>query len=365
MVHPRHRAEVGNDADEAGAAGAQLGRALAHLRVLDGADLSAGKDFITVVQDLVGPTFDDPAEFDFEDPAKFTVSGLTPNPTVDLRFRVVEHPSFVNSCVGNDDCVNNLPGNPVGQGTVWATQPWTLEYQVASAGIFTYDELEHQQCYPFDWLCSAEVSVGRDPYPPGFAEFDVFLNIGDPPENQYVWELLMEVAQVQFHDNGEVVIPEGQGNVSFTLQDIPVGITGAEAAEAVRPYLQAQSADIAGYLLGDYKKNNGPVDFYYRRAENGQPYLYFVAAEDLADPSTYAWSKPGFFDSAYLEEGSRVSASDISGVADVAHQKWAPAPGVSTLFVQDDGGEVYRLTVVAPESGDPTTISLSIERRVD
>lgn len=336
-----------------------------NLKVLDGADLSLSKEFVTVVQDLVGPTYDDPAEFDFEDPTKFSVTGLNPNPTVDLRFRVLEHPTFVNSCVGNDACVMNLPGNPVGTGTVWGVNPWTLEYQVASAGLATYDDRVHQQCYPADWLCTAEVKVGQSPFPPGYTEFDVFLNLGDPPENQYVWELLMEVAQVQFHDNGEVVIPEGQGEVSFTLQDIPVGITGAEAAEAIRPYLAEQASDIAGFLLGDYKKNNGDVDFYYRRAENGQPYLYFVAPDDLKEGATYGWAKPGFFGSAYLDEASKISSVSQPGVADTAHEKLAPPPGVSTAYVQDDTGQVYRLTIVAPESGDPSTITISIERRVD
>jgi hypothetical protein len=170
---------------------------------------------------------------------------------------------------------------------------------------------------------------------------------------------------VQFHDNGLVSIPEGQGDVAFDLQDIPVGITGAEAAEKVRPYLAEQSGEIADYLLGDYKKNNGDVDFYYRRAENGTPYLYFVAQDDLDVDKPYGWAKPGFFDSAYLEDSSRVSSTEIPGIADVSHEKWAPPPGVSTLFVEDDEGQVYRLTVVAPESGDPSIITLGIERRVD
>jgi hypothetical protein len=336
-----------------------------NLKVLDGADLGVSKDFITVVQDLVGPTFDDPAEFDFEDPEKFSVTGLAPDPVVDLRFNVVEHPTFVGSCVGDDNCVNNLPGNPVGTGSVWNTNPWTLEYQVATAGILTYDQLVHQQCYPAEWLCTAEVKVGQDPFPAGYTEFDVFLNLGNPPENQYMWELINEVAQVQFHDNGYVQIPEGQGDIAFTLQDIAVGITGEEAAEAVRPYLAEQSGEIAGYLLGDYKKNNGDVDFYYRRADNGTPYLYFVAPDDLDVDKPYGWQKPGFFGSAYLDEDSRLSSTQVDGVADTTHEKWAPPPGVSTAFVQDDEGIVYRLTFVVPESGDPTEIVVGIERRVD
>lgn len=336
-----------------------------NLRVLDGADLSTGKDFVTIINDLVGPTFDDPAEFDFTDPERFSVTGLSPNPSVDLRFNVYEHPQFIQSCIGNDACVNNLPGNPVNPNGVWDIDPWLLEPQVSTAGISKYGDLEHQQCYPNDFICTAEVLVGQSPFPAGYAEFKVWFDIGNPPENQYVWELLMEVAQVQFHNNGYVEIPEGEGNVSFTLQDIPVGITGAEASEAVRPYLQEQSSEIANYLLGDYKKNNGPVDFYFRRAEDGNPYLYFVAQEDLQEGKAYGWSKPGFFSSASMDAASKVSSISIAGVADTSHEKWAPEPGNTRLYVQDDSGQAYRLTVTRPEASDGSVITVAIERRVD
>lgn len=334
-----------------------------NLKVLDGADLSVSKDFVTVVQDLVGPTFDDPAEFDFENPDKFSVVGLNPSPTIDLRFSIYEHDTFVQSCVGDADCVDNLPGNPVGTASVWNVNPWLLESTIAAAGMQTYGGLLHQQCYPSDFLCTAEVKVGQDPFPMGFAEFLVFLSLGNPPENQYIWELLMEVAQVQFHDNGIVQIAEGEGDISFMLEDIPVGITGDEAAEAVRPYLAEQSSEIADYILGDYKKNNGDVDFYYRRSDDGTPYLYFVTPDDLEAGKPYNWAKPGFFSSAYLGEDSRLSATSVAGIADTDHEKWAPSAGESTAFVQDDEGSVYRLTFDTPENG--TTIALSIEKRVD
>ena len=47
--------------------------------------------------------------------------------------------------------------------------------------------------------------------------------------------------------------------------------------------LQDQAGKISDKLLGDYKKNNGAVDFYYRRGSDGHPYLFFVTADDLAD----------------------------------------------------------------------------------
>jgi hypothetical protein len=335
-----------------------------NLRVLDGADLSFGKEFISVISDVTGPTFDDEAEFDFNDPAKFTVSGLNPNPTVDLRFSLNEHPGFVDSCVADSNCVNNLPGSPWGAGSVWAVNPWTMEQTVALAGLEVYGNRVHQQCYPASWLCTAEVRIGQSPFPPGWSEFSTLLNLGSPPGNQYTWELLMEVAQVQLHDSGFQVFPEGSANPKFTVEDIPVGITGAEAADAVRPYLQDQASAIADYLLGDFKKNNGDVDFYYRRASDGVPYLFFIHPDDLEAADPYGWAKPGFFSNAYLEESSRISALDVPGVADSTHHKFSPPSGVSTIFVEDDLGDVYRVTMTVPE-GDPDEITVAISKRLN
>src|SRR5690606_34776705 len=85
--------------------------AQSNLRLLDGIDLSHGKDYMSTVVDNTGPTYDDPLEFDFEDPAKFQIVGVADNPTVDMRFAVREHDTFINSCAGSDACKQNLPEN--------------------------------------------------------------------------------------------------------------------------------------------------------------------------------------------------------------------------------------------------------------
>jgi hypothetical protein len=338
-----------------------------NLRVLDGIDLSAGtgggKEFISVIVDTVGPSFTDEAEFDFTDPAKFSLTGLNPSPALDLRFAIYEHDGFVDSCTSDvsEACVNNAPNLPVGNGLVWTLDPWEFEYIVAWAGRQKYGALQSI----VNKLFTDVVRVGQDGDPSGWAVFNVPLGFlfGEPPA-QFVWEMINEVAQHDLHHldpDGPESFPEGQANVEFTLEDIPCGITGAEAADAVRPFLQAQASDIAGYLLGNYKENSGPVDFYYRRTDDGGTYLFWVTHADLLDGVPYGWETPGFYADADLSE--KLSATSISGVGDTAHEKLRIEPGETTVYATDDEGGVYKIHIVAPD--DTSEITAYVSKRTD
>lgn len=330
-----------------------------NLKVLDGVDLSGGKDFISVIVDVSGPSFTDEAEFDFNDPQKFSLTGLTPNPTLDLRFAIYEHSTFVPACTEavSPACINNKPGLPIGNNLVWTLDPWDLEYIVAYAGTLKYATLASVVTKLFVDL----VEVGQNGNPPGWAEFNVPLGFffNEPPA-QFVWEMINEVAQYDLHHLENMTFPEGTANVEFTLFDIPVGITGEEAATAVRPFLQAQASDIAGYLLGNYKENSGPVDFYYRRADDGVPYLFWVTPEDLLDGLPYGWDKPGFYADPGLSE--KLSSADV-GVGDSSHEKLRVESGETVVYAQDDEGDTYRIRVVAPD-GDPAELLVYIAKQV-
>jgi hypothetical protein len=330
-----------------------------NLRVLDGVDLSSGKDFISVIVDNTGPSFEDEAEFDFNDPEKFSLTGLTANPSLDLRFAIYEHPSFIPACTEDvtPACINNSPNLPIGDGLVWTLDPWDLEYIVAYAGTIKYETLTSVVTKLFINL----VEVGQNGNPPGWAEFNVPLGfLFNEPPAQYVWEMINEVAQYDLHHLENTTFPEGTADVEFTLSDIPCGITGAEAANAVRPFLQAQASEIAGYLLGNYKENSGPVDFYYRRADDGVPYLFWVIPEDLLDGLPYGWENPGFYADPGLTE--KLSSTDV-GVGDSAHEKLAIEAGETTVYAADDEGDTYRIRIFAPE-GDLTEITVYIAKQV-
>jgi hypothetical protein len=334
--------------------------AQSNLRVLDGIDMSVGKDYMTVIDDRTGPTFDDEAEIDFETEDGLSVEGIADESFVDLRFQIFEHGSYVPACYGDGACPQNAPGNPVGAGTVWNHDTWLLEYLVAYGGTLKYADLEHQQCYGGCWV--TEVNIGQDGFPLGWAEFVVLFDIGSPPEDQYVWELINEVAQVQLHETPYGSIAEGDANVEFTVLDVDVGLSGEETIEAVRPYLQDQASEIAGYLLGNYKDNNGPVDIYYRRASDEEPYLFFVAQEDLIEGAEYGWSTPGLFNDPELTD--LASSTSIPGVDDQLHHKLPMVMGEHTYYAADDEGGLYRLRIVVP-AGDPDEVTVFLAHSVD
>ena len=324
-----------------------------NLRLVDGIDGDGGKGFLTIVEDRTGPTYDDELEFDFTDPERFSLDGITPELEVDMRFAIRESDGFVDSCLGSP-CTSNLPESPFGPGSVWSLDPWTLEYNVALAAYDAYKDRTFSESY---LLGTASVEIGQNGNPPGWTEYSVPLGIGNPPEDQYVWETILEVAQVALHRTPFTTFSEGDANIAFTVQNIPIGLSGAEAAEAVRPFLQEQASLLSDFILGDYREDNDRVDLYWRRADDGQAYLYFSEAQDLASTADYAVELPGFFAAPTLAPGSKLSERAIAGVSDTAHEKWAPPEGESTIYFADDLGTVFRLRIV--RSGDTLQVFLA------
>lgn len=322
-----------------------------NLLVADGVDADggaegAGKGFATVVLDETGPTFNDALEFDFADPERFRVEGLVEDLAIDMRFSLGEYPQFVPSCTGSPICQTNMPGAPSSAQSVWSLDPWEFEYLVTDAALRDYDGLTASLSY---LLGTAEVLIGQGGDPPGWVQYDVFLDLGNPPEDQFIWETILEVSQVRLHDSGFAQFPEGV-DLAFTVEDIPVGLTGSEAAEAVRPFLQEQAADISTFLLGDVSADNDPVDFYYRRAENGAPLIYFAAPEDRPEGTTFDYGTVGLFHDAGLTD--KASTTTVDGVADTAHEKLALPAGESVYYFADDSGAVYRARFIVDDETD-------------
>lgn len=328
-----------------------------NLLVADGVDADggadgAGKGFATVVLDLQGPTFDDALEFDFTDPERFRVEGLVEDLAIDMRFSLGEFPQFVPSCTGSGVCQTNLPGAPSSAQSVWSLDPWDFEYLVTDAAYRDYDSLTAELNY---LLGTASVDIGQGGDPPGWVQYNVFLDLGNPPEDQFIWETILEVSQVRLHDSGFARFPEGV-DLAFTVEDIPVGLTGSEAAEAVRPFLQEQAADISEFLLGDISATNDPVDLYYRRAENGEPYIYFAAPEDRPEGTPYTYENPGLFMDSGLSD--KASSTQLDGLTDTSHEKLALPAGESQYYFADETGAKYRIRFSVGD--DETTIEVSV-----
>jgi hypothetical protein len=333
-----------------------LAEAESNLRLVDGVDANVGKGFMSVVVDTTGPSYDDELEFDFNDPARFGLEGIIEDLTVDIRFRLVEYDQFVPSCTGNPPCPQNVPVAPASPTSVWARDPWLIEYNIAAAARLDYARRVYAAAY---LLGSAEVLIGQGGLPPGWVQYDVLFDLGNPPEDQYLWETVLEVGQVALHDTPFSTFAEGQADVAFTLHDVPVGITGSEAAEAVRPYLQEQASDLSDFILGDYKKNNDRVDFFYRRAEDGAVYAYFVAPSDRADGDTYEYESPGFYSRSDLDPSRKESETAVPGLTDTEHEKVRLDPGETTLYFADENRDVYRARFEVSQDGSEATVHLA------
>ena len=330
--------------------------AQSNLRWLDGVDLDQGKEYISIVVDTEGPTLNDVLEFDFNDPGRFGIAGLVSEPTLDLRVTFSENPTFVDACSGDPVCQSNLPATPR-PGFIWTTPTWEIEHTVAAGALNQYAGRRVSLC-PGNCLLS-RIEMGANGDPAGWTEFTVLFNLGNPPQSQYVWELINEVAQVALHNPPSGRIAEGAANVGFTLRDVRVGMTADDIRRVTRPSLQAQSSMLSERLLGDFARNNGRVDFFYRRGADGVPYVFFVSPDDPRPGEPYAFERPGFFAEPSLT--TRVSETDIPGSGDDTHQKLRLMSGETVVYAADELAQVYRLRFVASDDDD---VVVWVSRRV-
>lgn len=322
-----------------------------NLRLCDGIDASTGKAYATTLQGTAGAGL----SFDFSDPARFSVQGLVEDLRIDLSIRVQETDDFVEPCVGSQACTTNLPGAPLQNTSVWAMHPWTTEVLIAAAAYEDYKDRVYSETYA---LGTAAIDIGSNGNPPGWLQYDVFLDLGNPPQDQFLWETVLEVGQVALHQTPFASLPEGGADVAFTLEDVDVGLTGTEAADAVRPFLRNQSIEISDYLLGEVFEDNYGIDFYYRRVEDGTPYVFFIAPADLPEGMADHHEQPGFFATVDLDPEDKLSTREIIGVADTEHEKLALTRGETVVYFADEDGQRFRARFVVGE--DDSEIEVAV-----
>jgi hypothetical protein len=246
--------------------------------------------------------------------------------------------------------------------SIWATPSWQLEHTIIRAALNQYSARTFNKCYVSFGGCLARVAVGRGSNPPGWTEFDVAFNLGNPPKDQYLWELIGEVAQVALHrlDNN-TTIPEGQANVAFTLKDLSVGLTAETIRAAIRPYLQQQAALISARVLGDWRRNNADLDITWRRGDDGAPALRFAAPDDpRPSGAPYLHARPGFFhDEALLAKRSVTT----TGRGGAVYESLRLSAAETVVYVQDRQARVWRLRIVA-DTPDSAEISVYASRKL-
>lgn len=318
--------------------------ARSNLRWSEGLVLGVDKEYLARLPAGV----EDVLQFDFLDPARFNIEGLIPEPRVDLRFVLEESPLFIPSCNGNAACRQNLPGAPLNAQSLWAQPPWLVESIIVRAAWESYRERRVSLCY---LLCLARVQIGQGSLPAGWTVFSVPLSIGNPPRDQYVWELITEIGQVALHRTPGGTIPEGEANMAFTLRDVPVGIAADELLSAIRPFLQGQAARLSSLLLGEWRETNGAPDFVLHKAATGELVLVFSAPTDPLPAAVRPHRRPGFFSSPTLEAESRVSVSGPDARSPWPNPFLVLSPGEQVVWAEDRAGGVYRLRIEVPAAG--------------
>lgn len=341
-----------------------------NLKWHDGIELGAGKNYISTIYDEVGPTYDDVMEFDFYDPARFRIEGLPSEPTVDLRFSLYETDRNIPVCSGND-CKNHGPNNPR-EGYAWALDPWDLEHVLVNSAYHSYASppLHTYTRYSALGFTLSEVFVGnagnRKSNPAGWLEMKVSTVAGwlagDPPPPQFLWEAIMDIAEVVAHRNvrpnlptprcpnlgqneNQYTICEGDFNPQFTLYNVPTGVTAETLAQASRDQLHAQRDILTRRLWGGFEENNGCLDFYYVAAD-GKNMLWETSPDDPTPDGCAVEDRGGFYADEALT--THVSSVSLNGVTDDTHHKWEVTPGEHTLYKRGNDGRIWRLRIHVP-----------------
>lgn len=277
-----------------------------------------------------------------------TLTGLVEEPTISrLTMRVNESDVFHAASPTREPL-------PLGAGTAWDLDPWAFEHVVATAA---YDVLGSVSEHCVEYQLGTGVDAFRGCIDAtGWASFETFAGLGNPPEPLYLWDLMTEIAQVRLHDGG---LAEGEADVTFSLQDVPLGISGTVLAEEVARNLAAAPEvleDLAAILT---ENGQGAADlFYVRDAQTEVDALWFLVPDDIpigddGEPSRpYDYDRVGFFGDAELS--NRISTRSPDG-----REVLVIEPG-DEAWVQDDEGAVYHLRI--DDKPSPSRVQVTVER---
>ena len=332
--------------------------------------------------------------FDFSTDDWMQIEGLVPALVVEeVTMAIYENPQFIASGTARDP-------QPLGDSPVWDLPGWEFERLIADVAVAKAADIPAhcttyapqgqvdppfeavQACVGQGGFVSGKTGEACEPAPgddvcafdPNAAEpaswttiaIDDSVKLDDPPPPPaYFWDILLEVAQVRLHDGG---LAEGDGDISFTLKQVPVGVTVADLVAQIKANIQANPAALAAIaeLLND--NTEGAADFFYYVPSADTPedlrgdYLYFVTPADIENDDygnpvrPYAYKYPGFFADAFLSEKL---SSTVAIDGDERHEKVKIAAG-DTLFTQDADGHLYRIDV--GDKPSPHTVVLDIKR---
>lgn len=280
------------------------------------------------------------ALFDFDDPNWLRIEGLVEGvPKISsLSFRIVEADGFYNG--GRTPVPTGIGSSPA-----WQLPPWTLERVLLGASQRAFNTLESHVAYTSPGksgpLFEAVVASG-------WQTITVKAGLGSPPPSSYMWDMLLEIAQVRLHDGD---LAEGSANVEFKLEDIPLGTDTATLTDIMRDNLRENPYALVDIAQEIIDTTEGYADFYYYRSSPSNTpslqgdWLFFVTPDDVAVDEQgaplrdYAYAHVGFFSDPALK--NKVSEKlPLDG--DTEHEK-VHLDEHDALFVSDEAGAVFKL----------------------
>lgn len=314
----------------------------------DGVNPEVGKAYLFVLSD---PSMPQLLNFDFESPTRFKIEGLADAPTVDMTFFMGESPQYFAAA-------HNQTARPdglfyKGANGAWALganpadsafAPWLIEHLVID-GIYQskrarFADAGYVQTYRYD--VGAIRPAATMTWEKGWISTVTAGGLGSPPQPAYFWDHLVEAAQKRLHDGN---IGEGQARVQFALKNVPLGLSGPELKDRLRPQMEAQKADLSRIIVGDRSTYNSSATFYLALGTGTSPaeYLFFTAPGDIPGASPYPYSKPGFFSDAGLTTKVSTTAAGSSG--DTSHEK-VPATAPATYYLRGVSGKAYKVELL-------------------
>ncbi|HEU4537541.1 MAG TPA: hypothetical protein VFS00_25655, partial [Polyangiaceae bacterium] len=295
-------------------------------------------------------------ELDFTSDA-MQIVGLDDEPSIDLVIGVTESPAFVPG--GTSQTANPDPARPGfarGDGAAWALPPWQVERLIGEVAYRLYAPLfeadGYRQTLRYD--AGSIVDAAVIDWHKGWVTITTAAGIGAPPHPQFAWDMLLEVSQVRLHDGG---IPEGEAQLSFPLEGLPIGLDAAALVERVRPALQAQSAELSELITGPAGLVTPRADFYFAPGTDGGPGFLFFRAPADAPGDAYPYASPGFYADPALA-AKRSTLAPLAGTADASHEKVAAAEG-QTFYFADETAQRFELRVLGPADGGGVRVSVT------
>jgi hypothetical protein len=317
--------------------------------------------------------------FDFTSDDWMKIEGLVPALVVEeMTMAIAEDPEFIASGASQEPA-------PLGDSPVWSKARWLFERLIAEVAVARAAEIPaHCTAYgpkgqvdpPFQ---AVQACIGQGAFaggefdpaaeaPPSWTTIAIDESVvldSPPPAPAYFWDILLEVAQVRLHDGG---LAEGEGDISFTLKQVPVGTTVDELVAQIKGNIQKNPAALSAIAELLNENTEGRADFYYYVPRHDNPeelrgdWLYFVTPADIENDDAgepvrpYGYKRPGFFRDAQLKD----KASEVIAIdGDTSHEKVKIVPG-DVLYMLDDEGRLFK--IVVEDKPAPHSIALTITR---